>query len=107
MLSMGLVAPLISPLINKGYAFVLRSAVLEFICVGDKGVGASLHQDVQGFVSAKVTDEDDKMILECLEHVIFCESVIFKPLLFLSWFMMFACLRRRLLCRGTRQPRGR
>jgi hypothetical protein len=42
------------------------------------------HQGIQGFVSAEVTNEDDKMILECLEHVNFYGSVIFKASLLLS-----------------------
>jgi hypothetical protein len=58
--------------------FILRSVVLVFICTGDDGVGASLRQGMQVFASVEVSDEDTKMILECLEHVNFCGSVIFK-----------------------------
>jgi hypothetical protein len=29
-------------------------------------------QGTQRFASAEVTDEDDKQILDCLEHVSFC-----------------------------------
>jgi hypothetical protein len=43
---------------------------------------------MQGFASAEITDEDDRMILECLEHVNFCGSVIFKASLLLSWFLI-------------------
>jgi hypothetical protein len=48
------------------------------------GIGALPHQGIEGFVSAEVTNEDDKMILECLEHVNFYGSVIFKASLLLS-----------------------
>jgi hypothetical protein len=52
--------------------FAVSPANLAFFGAGDDDVGALLHQITQGFVSVEITDEDDKQIIDCLEHVSFC-----------------------------------
>jgi hypothetical protein len=52
--------------------FALCSAALAFFGAGYEDVGASLRLDAQGFPSAEAMDDDDKQIVDCLEHVSFC-----------------------------------
>jgi hypothetical protein len=47
---------------------------LMLVYAGDEGVGGSRHQDSLESGSALGVDGDDKVSLECLEHVSFCEG---------------------------------
>jgi hypothetical protein len=44
----------------------------------DEDVGASNRQDVPAFDSTEVVAEEDKFLLEYLEHVIFCRGLTFE-----------------------------
>jgi hypothetical protein len=44
----------------------------------DGGVGASHRQDVPAFDSAEAATENDRVLLDCLGHVSFCEGLIFE-----------------------------
>jgi hypothetical protein len=86
MLHLMLGAPVVCSCRNKHLHLTLSPIDYVFGIVNDDA-GASLHQITQEFMLVEVTSEEDKQIINCLEHVSF-GGCYFEDSLLLLWFLI-------------------